>query len=73
MYRIEVSVKEEYADPRAEGLEKDILDLGINAVSQVRVSNVYLLDGEISGAELETICRELLTDPIVKNAPTRTP
>ena len=26
MYRIEVSVKEGYSDPRAEGLEKDILD-----------------------------------------------
>ena len=66
MHRIEVSVKEEYSDPRAEGLEKDILDLGITAVSRVRVTNVYLLDGDISGVELETICRELLADPIVE-------
>jgi len=58
--RIEVSVKEEYNDPRADGLEKDILDLGITAVDKVRVVNVYLLDGDISEVELETICRELL-------------
>jgi phosphoribosylformylglycinamidine synthase II len=64
--RIEVSVKEEYNDPRADGLEKDILDLGITAVDKIRVVNVYLLDGDISEAELETICRELLTDPIVE-------
>ncbi len=66
MRRIEVSVKEEYNDPRADGLEKDILDLGITNVSRVRVVNVYLLDGDIFDAELETICRELLTDPIVE-------
>jgi phosphoribosylformylglycinamidine synthase II len=64
--RIEVSVKEEYNDPRADGLEKDILDLGITAVSRVRMANVYLLDGDISDNELETICRELLADPIVE-------
>jgi len=64
--RIEVSVKEEYNDPRADGLEKDILDLGITAVSRVRLVNVYLLDGDISDSKLETICRELLADPIVE-------
>ena len=33
MYRIEVWVKEGFADPRSEGLQKDILDLGIVALS----------------------------------------
>jgi phosphoribosylformylglycinamidine synthase II len=66
LYRIEVSVKEEYNDPRADSLEKDILDLGIIAVNKVKFVNIYLLEGEISESELETICRELLTDPIVE-------
>jgi phosphoribosylformylglycinamidine synthase len=65
--RIEVSVKEGFADPRAEGLQKDIHDLGMAArVTRARVSDVYLLEGQLGNAELETIGRELLTDPIVQ-------
>ncbi|HDP81338.1 MAG TPA: phosphoribosylformylglycinamidine synthase subunit PurS, partial [Spirochaetes bacterium] len=67
MYRIEVSVKEGFADPRAEGLEKDILDLGINSVARARVSDIYLLDGDIAEAEVRRICTELLADPIVND------
>jgi phosphoribosylformylglycinamidine synthase len=66
VYRIEVSVKEGFADPRSEGLLKDILDLGINIVERVRVSNIYLLEGKLNDKELAAICRELLTDPIVE-------
>jgi phosphoribosylformylglycinamidine synthase II len=66
VYRIEVSVREGFADPRSEGLLKDILDLGINSVSRVRVSSVYLLDGKLSDKQLQAVCRELLTDPIVE-------
>ncbi len=66
MYRIEVSVKEGFADPRSEGLQKDILDLSIKSVKRVRVSSVYLLEGKLSDKELLAVCRELLTDPIVE-------
>jgi phosphoribosylformylglycinamidine synthase II len=66
VYRIEVSVREGFADPRSEGLLKDILDLGINSVSRVRVSSVYLLDGKLSDKQLQAVCGELLTDPIVE-------
>jgi phosphoribosylformylglycinamidine synthase II len=66
MYRIEVSVKEGFADPRSEGLQKDILDLGIITVERVRVSNIYLLEGKLNENELLAVCRELLTDPIVE-------
>ncbi len=65
LFRIEVSVKEGFADPRAEGLEKDIRDLAISSVERVKVSDIYLLEGNPSPAELERICRELLADPIV--------
>ena len=66
MYRIEVSVKEGFTDPRSEGLEKDILDLGISTVTRIRASDVYLLEGAISRAEVERICSELLADPIIE-------
>jgi phosphoribosylformylglycinamidine synthase II len=66
LYRIEVSVKEGFADPRSEGLFKDILDLGIKSVDRVKVSSVYLLEGTLSDGERTTVCRELLTDPIVE-------
>ncbi len=66
MFRIEVSVKDGFADPRAEALRKDILDLGITAVKRVSVSDIYLLEGRLDETGLETICRELLTDPIVE-------
>ncbi len=66
MYRIEVSVKEGFADPRSEGLLKDILDLGIRSVARVKVNSVYLLEGILNDNGILTICRELLADPIVE-------
>ena len=66
MYRIEVWVKEGFADPRSEGLQKDILDLDIKTVKRVRFVTVYLLEGTLKDNELQSICRELLADPIVE-------
>jgi phosphoribosylformylglycinamidine synthase II len=66
VYRIEVSVREGFADPRSEGLLRDILDLGINTVSRARVSSVYLLDGELSDKQLQAVCGQLLTDHIIE-------
>jgi len=64
--RVEVSVKPNLPDPRGEALKADIHDLGISTVQQVRTSNVYLLEGDLSRKELETVCRELLADPVVE-------
>ena len=66
MFRVEVSVKSTLPDPRGEALKADIRDLGIAGVSQARVSNIYMLEGGLSGEELDTICRELLADPVVE-------
>jgi phosphoribosylformylglycinamidine (FGAM) synthase PurS component len=57
VYRIEVSVKEGFADPRSEGLQKDILDLGIKSVNKVKVSSIYLLEGKLNDKELTGVCR----------------
>lgn len=66
MFRVEVSVKPGLPDPRGEALKADIRDLGIGTAQQVRVSDVYLLEGDLSQKELELICRQLLADPIVE-------
>ncbi len=66
MFRVEVSVKPDLPDPRGEALKADIRDLGIASVQQVRVSDVYLLEGKLTPKELELICSQLLADPIVE-------
>ena len=67
MFRIEVSVKAGFSDPEGDKLRKDIRDIGITAVKQARVSDVYLLEGELNEAEVEKIGQELLADPVVED------
>ena len=66
MFRIEVSVKLGFPDPRGEALQRDIRDLGITTVKQARVSDIYLLEGKPDEEEVGRICRELLADPLVE-------
>jgi len=66
MYRIEVSVKEGFNDPRVDGLEKDILDLGITAVDRVRISDIYLLDGTETGRVMTQYTLDVF-DPVKSN------
>ncbi len=67
MFRVEVSVKSGFPDPRGVALQRDIRDLGIVTADQVRVSDIYLLEGKLSQKEVNIICRELLADPIVED------
>ncbi len=66
LFRVEVSVKSGFPEPRGEALQKDIRDLGIATAEQVRVSDIYLLEGKLSHKEVNIICRELLADPVVE-------
>jgi len=66
LYRVEVSIKDRFRDPKGEGLQKDILDLGIASVEQARVSDVYLIKGDLGENEVRRICEELLVDPVVE-------
>ena len=54
--------------PDTEGirLEKDIRDIGIATVKQARVSDVYILEGELDEVEVIRIGQELLADPVVE-------
>jgi phosphoribosylformylglycinamidine synthase len=60
-------VKAGFPDPEGDRLEKDIRDIGIMTVKQARVSDVYLLEGELDEAEVVKIGQELLADPVVED------
>jgi phosphoribosylformylglycinamidine synthase II len=66
LHRIIVSIKADLPDPRGEALQKDIQDLGITAAVKVRVSDIYLLEGKLTDAEVQRICQELLCDPVAQ-------
>jgi len=66
MHRVEVSLKSHLPDARGLGLVRDIHDLGITTVSDVRVVDIYWLDADLTSDELDLICRELLADPVAE-------
>ncbi|MDP3142583.1 MAG: phosphoribosylformylglycinamidine synthase subunit PurS, partial [Candidatus Omnitrophota bacterium] len=65
-WRVEVRDRAQVFDAQGEGLKKDILDLGVGTVSEVRVSSIYSLEGGIFEADIKKIARELLVDNITQ-------
>lgn len=63
-YRIEIQDKPGVFDAVGEGIKKDILDLGIKTVKEVRFVQVYNIEGDFSQDEVEKICQELLVDRV---------
>jgi len=66
MHKIEVHFKEELPDAAGQGLVRDIHDLDIKNVSDVRIMDIYWLDAGLKPEELELICRNLLADPVTQ-------
>ncbi|MCK4961225.1 MAG: phosphoribosylformylglycinamidine synthase subunit PurS, partial [Anaerolineales bacterium] len=66
MHRIEVRLKSYLPDARGQGLVKDIHDLGITTVSDVRVVDIYWLDAELDAPTLDLIGCSLLADPVTQ-------
>jgi phosphoribosylformylglycinamidine synthase len=64
-YRIEVFWRGG-ADGRAADLLGQIAHLGLNAVKQVTISNLYFLRGALTTDEVQRIAVEFLVDPIVE-------
>ncbi|MDZ4245966.1 MAG: phosphoribosylformylglycinamidine synthase subunit PurS, partial [Dehalococcoidia bacterium] len=60
-------MKSHLPDARGLGLVRDIHDLGITTVSQVRVVDIYWLDADLTTEELDIICRQLLADPVTQD------
>ncbi|MBE9512481.1 MAG: phosphoribosylformylglycinamidine synthase subunit PurL [Chloroflexi bacterium] len=66
MHKVEVSLKKHLPDARGLGLVRDIHDLGIPSVSNVRVVDIYRVDAELTPEALELVCRRLLVDPVTQ-------
>ena len=66
IWRVEVKQKDGIIDSIGKSIARDITDLGLGEVSQVRVVSVFLLEGNISREEVKLIGDELLIDPIVE-------
>jgi len=65
-YRIELIHKQDHKDPAGLAALADIHDLGVTDVADVRAVDVFLVDGELTGAELDTLVRRVFLDPVVQ-------
>jgi len=66
IYTIEVGYKDALNDASGMSTKKDIEDLGIYSVRQVRASQLYIIEGEIEEDKILSVCRELLSDPVIQ-------
>ncbi|TAN62724.1 phosphoribosylformylglycinamidine synthase, partial [bacterium] len=65
-YKIRVFEKEGVFDAAGRGVLKDILDLGVNDVRDVRFAFSYYLGGDIDEPKARRIAEELLIDKIIQ-------
>ncbi|MFC1712680.1 phosphoribosylformylglycinamidine synthase subunit PurS [Candidatus Poribacteria bacterium] len=65
-WKIEVGYKPTATDAMGEGIKKDIEDLGISGVDDVKTMDIYMIDGDLSESDVESICENLLTDRITQ-------
>ncbi len=66
IWRIEIKEKPGIFDSVGAGVHHDIIDLGINSVKDVRVVSIFMIEGDVTRENAETICRELLVDQVVQ-------
>ncbi len=66
-YRIEVFQREGVPDRLGEALLSEIRTLGIEEATEVKVVEVYFLEGDLSKEQLEKIGSELLSDTVVQD------
>ena len=62
-YRIEVWLKPHVVDGRAEGLMSSIASLGYEP-ERIAVTDLYFIQGALSGPDVERLCQELLADSV---------
>jgi len=59
---VEVGYKKDVTDPVGFLTKKEIEDLGIEGVEEVRSINTYTITGEVGEEEVKKICEDLLSD-----------
>ncbi len=65
-WKIEIKNKRSVFDPLANGIKKDIKDLGIVGIKKVSTAQVFIISGELSIKDAHRIAQDLLTDPITQ-------
>ncbi|MDZ7399529.1 MAG: phosphoribosylformylglycinamidine synthase subunit PurL [candidate division KSB1 bacterium] len=62
--KIEIGTQPQYDNPARDAITKDIQDLGIRGVTQVKVFQIFYFHGNLSEHEIERICQQLLIDHV---------
>ena len=65
--RIEVFFKNEFPDPLGNNIRSEIETFGFHGVSNIRVRQVYIIFGNLSKNDLDTIAQKLLVDTITQH------
>lgn len=65
--RIEVFTKRDFPDTLGNAIRSEIENIGINSVEEIRIAQVYLVDGDLSEQDIKSICNELLTDRLTQD------
>lgn len=63
---IEVGYREGVFDANGGGIKKDVVDLDIKGVREVRTHQLYLLEGKISAEGARFISENILCDPVTQ-------
>ncbi len=66
IWRAEIKEKAGVFDPAAAGIKKDIADLGLRGLEDVRIVQVYTIDGDLTAEQAQLIASQLLTDQITQ-------
>jgi phosphoribosylformylglycinamidine (FGAM) synthase PurS component len=67
MYKIEVFMKEQFKDGKADSFLDDLKTAGIDGISKARFAALYFLDGEISAEDIKRAAEELFADKITQD------
>ena len=65
--RIEVFTKEHFPDSVGNEIASEVVHIGITSVDEIRVVQVYLVEGVLSGDDIGRICDELLIDGLTQD------
>ncbi len=64
---VEVGYKNGVTDPVGFLIKKEIEDLGIKGIQEVKSISTYAIDGQVTEQDVKKICEELLSDSQIQN------
>ncbi|MDO8577694.1 MAG: phosphoribosylformylglycinamidine synthase subunit PurL [Dehalococcoidales bacterium] len=68
--QVEVAFNAGVTDPVEDTIANAVRELGIFGATAVRTAKRYIIDGRLSGDQLDTICSRLLVNPIIQHVVT---